>query len=191
MYQDFHETIASISFDYHMYGSNIGTVLLQASVDGSSYSTIWSRAGNAGNVWRSASVAIDRPGASGYKWLRFEYTSGTSYEGDFALDKVEVEAGAFPSPGPTFVPSVSPSVSPRPSRLPTPLPSPQPTVTSIPTPGPSFAPSDAVRSERQLRSRRELDPVKRKQHIHVRQQHDVPTLTRSICVKSFVFLCCI
>ena len=95
MYQNFNETmsiISAVTFDYHMYGSDMGTVLLQGSVDGSSYMTFWSRTGNAGNAWYQANVTVDQSAATGYyKWLRFHYTSGSSYRGDLALDNVAVE----------------------------------------------------------------------------------------------------
>ena len=111
MYQNFNETmsiISAVTFDYHMYGSDMGTVLLQGSVDGSSYMTFWSRTGNAGNVWYRANVTVDQPAATGYyKWLRFHYTSGSNYEGDLALDNVAVETrvSTNSTPAPTTTPS--------------------------------------------------------------------------------------
>ena len=71
--------VAAVNFSYHMYGADMGTVLLQGSAsvddDGSSYTTLWSKSGNSGNSWLSATVRVS---SSGYDWLRFHYTSGTS-----------------------------------------------------------------------------------------------------------------
>ena len=138
MYRDFGDDVASVSFQYSMYGETMGTALLQGSDDGgSTYTTLWSKSGNQGNAWYSAGVSI----GTGYpQWLKFVYTSGSSYTGDFALDEVEVVAGNGPSPQPTA--SQGPTLSPvpttsAPSLVPNPAPSPvpslSPTLTSIPT----------------------------------------------------------
>jgi hypothetical protein len=124
MYRDFGDDVASVSFQYHMYGGTMGAVLLQGSDDGgSTYTTLWSKSGNQGNAWYGADVSI----GSGYpQWLQFVYTSGSSYTGDFALDEVEVVAvaGSVPSPQPTAspVPTLSPVPSPVPSSAPSPVP---------------------------------------------------------------------
>ena len=101
--------VAAVNFSYHMYGADMGTVLLQGSAsvddDGSSYTTLWSKSGNSGNSWLSATVRVS---SSGYDWLRFHYTSGTSYYGDFALDDIQVKYDNSPTAGPTlsFAPTV-------------------------------------------------------------------------------------
>ena len=91
MDRDFgNEGVASVSFQYHMYGASMGTVKLAGSDDGgSTYTTLWSKSGNEGNAWFSATVA---PGAS-YQVLKFMYKSGSSFTGDFALDDVVVTIG--------------------------------------------------------------------------------------------------
>ena len=75
----------------------MGTVQLQASDDASSWSTLWSKSGNMGDAWSSASLSVD-----GYAYLRFYYVSGSGYYGDFALDDITVySASMSPTPGPT------------------------------------------------------------------------------------------
>ena len=51
---------ASFSFAWHMYGSSMGTLLLEASSNGgSSWSTVWSRSGNQGNSWSTSTVNLN------------------------------------------------------------------------------------------------------------------------------------
>jgi hypothetical protein len=87
MYQEFDGAVSTVDFDYHMYGATMGTAEVQGSADGSSYTTLWTRSGDQGSAWSSA--AVDASGGS-YTWLRFKYTGGASYTGDFALDAIVV-----------------------------------------------------------------------------------------------------
>ena len=123
--------VVSVSFYYHMWSvySGMGTVLLQGSGDGDSYTTLWSKAGNQATDWRSATVSL---GSAGTQRLRFVYTSGGNFYGDFALDEVEVAVGAWPSPQPTASPAPTATPSPTVSHHPSPEPSLVPT-TSMPT----------------------------------------------------------
>ncbi|BCR05572.1 c-type cytochrome [Desulfuromonas versatilis] len=79
-----------VSFKYHMYGSQIGSLELQAN-SGSGWTTVWSKTGNQGNSWKSASVDLEALGySSGNVSLRFKFAYGTGYLGDIALDEVLV-----------------------------------------------------------------------------------------------------
>ena len=59
-------SVTSLSFQYHMYGSTIGTATLEAYSIGS-WVSAWTKSGNLGNSWQSASVTV----ASGATSLRF------------------------------------------------------------------------------------------------------------------------
>ncbi|MEM8907175.1 MAG: T9SS type A sorting domain-containing protein [Bacteroidota bacterium] len=79
-----------ISFAYHMYGSNMGTLRLQVSTnDGASWVTLWSRSGNVGTTWQTHTQSL-----ASYTnvpiQLRFNGTTGSSYRGDMAIDAVNV-----------------------------------------------------------------------------------------------------
>ena len=68
---------AKVAFSYHMYGANIGTVLLEGSQDdGSSYTTFWSKSGNMGDSWLSAAVDVSTSAPTGdsicYTLLMFD-----------------------------------------------------------------------------------------------------------------------
>lgn len=53
-----------LTFDYHMYGANMGTLRVDYSNNNQPYAGEWSRAGNQGNQWNSASVNIPVGGFS-------------------------------------------------------------------------------------------------------------------------------
>jgi len=88
---------ATFSFDYHMYGSNMGTLSLEASNDnGTSWVPLWSQNGNQGNAWISQNVDISAYTGSSVQ-LRFNGTTGNGYRSDMAIDNVSL--GLFPSGG--------------------------------------------------------------------------------------------
>jgi len=98
---------ATISFDYHMYGTTMGTLELHVSTNGGttwSPSSIWSKTGNQGNAWNSAVVDL-----SSYidetVLLRFKATTGSSYRSDIAIDRISVSATveASTSTGENFI----------------------------------------------------------------------------------------
>ncbi len=88
------ETNAELSFDYHMYGSNMGTLEMRASIDdGSSWTTIWNQSGDKGNSWYSQTVSL-----SGYSGitikLQLKGTTGSSYRSDMAIDNINITSGS-------------------------------------------------------------------------------------------------
>jgi hypothetical protein len=95
------ELEATLSFKYHMYGASaMGGMVLQASIDGTNWSAIWSANGNQGNAWLDATVNMDSYLGAPVK-LRFVGTTGTTWQGDMAIDDVSMMAGA--PAGPTTV----------------------------------------------------------------------------------------
>lgn len=87
------ETAATFSFSYHMYGATMGSLNLQASTDGSSWSSLWSLSGNQGNAWSNASVDMAAY-VGGSVQLRFVGTTSSSYTSDMAIDKFSLSSGA-------------------------------------------------------------------------------------------------
>ena len=87
--------IASVTFQYHMWGRNIGVLRL---VTGSGV-VAFSLSGNQGNAWRTSTTQVDSP------TFRFEYSRGADYTGDAAIDAVNVSCGLRPSTVPTVATS--------------------------------------------------------------------------------------
>ncbi len=88
------ESGANVTFDYHMTGNAVGTIDLEASADnGASWSSIWSRSGDQGAAWNAADVNLAAY-AGGTVLLRFNGVSGSSWQGDIAIDNLEVTGGS-------------------------------------------------------------------------------------------------
>lgn len=79
---------ATFSFQYHMYGSAMGSLVLQVSDDqGASWTTVWSQSGNQGNTWNPATVGLSSYTGSTIQ-LRYVGTTSTSYTSDMSVDDV-------------------------------------------------------------------------------------------------------
>lgn len=83
-----------ITFWYHMYGGNMGTLFLEVSNQSGSWTELWRMSGDQGNLWHQATV--DLSGLTGKRILRFAGLTGPSYTSDTALDDITitVQAGA-------------------------------------------------------------------------------------------------
>jgi Zn-dependent metalloprotease len=88
---------ASFNFAYHMYGATMGTMQLQASTDGSSWTTLWTKSGDQGNTWNNATVSLSSYYGSSAVRMRFVATTATSWTSDFAIDDISVTTGAAPT----------------------------------------------------------------------------------------------
>ena len=87
----------TLSFDYHLYGTAaMGELNLQASTDGVTWTTLWNRSGDQGNAWLSESVDLNSYTSSSAVKFRFNGTTGTTWQGDMAVDAVSVD-GEVPS----------------------------------------------------------------------------------------------
>jgi len=75
------------SFDYHMYGSTMGSLVLEITSDDINWNSVWSKSGNQGNQWESASINITQFNGQSVR-LRFRAVTGSSYRSDIAIDNV-------------------------------------------------------------------------------------------------------
>jgi len=90
------ETNATFNFAYHMYGSAMGTLELQASIDGTNWNSLWTKSGDQGNSWNNATVNLGSYIGSSVQ-LRYVATTGTSYTSDFAIDDISITNGVAPT----------------------------------------------------------------------------------------------
>ncbi len=91
---------ATFSFQYHMYGSNMGSLKLQASSDGTNFTDIWSLSGDQGNSWQNADVNLAAY-VGGTVKLRFEGTTGPGWQSDLAIDDLSLSSGTADTEAPT------------------------------------------------------------------------------------------
>lgn len=86
------EASAVFSFQYHMFGTAVGSLTVQASTDGTNWVDLWTLSGNQGNTWSTANVNLDSYAGGGVQ-LRMVGTTGTSWSSDIAIDDLIVTAG--------------------------------------------------------------------------------------------------
>lgn len=87
------ESSASFSFDYHMYGNNVGSIVAQVSVDGTTWTNVWSLSGNQGNSWQTANIDLASY-LGGTIQLRIVGTTGNGWSSDIAVDNLSVSGGS-------------------------------------------------------------------------------------------------
>ena len=51
------DCVSEVKFSYHMYGSTMGTLSLEETTDGVTWTTSWNMTGDQGDSWQSATVA--------------------------------------------------------------------------------------------------------------------------------------
>ncbi len=86
---------AILEFDYHMYGSSMGTLDLQISTDNrATWSSLWSLSGDQGNQWSTQQVDLSNY-IGGNISLRFEGTTSNSYRSDMAIDRLSLTTTPF------------------------------------------------------------------------------------------------
>ncbi|MDN5205714.1 GEVED domain-containing protein [Fulvivirgaceae bacterium BMA10] len=86
------ETAANFIFDYHMNGTGMGTLNLDVTTNGSSWTTLWTRSGGQGNSWIEENIDLAAYAGQIIK-LRFHGTTGSSWSSDMAIDDIEVTTG--------------------------------------------------------------------------------------------------
>ena len=98
-------TTPMVSFQYHMYGTSMGSLTVQVSEDGgTTWTDYWSLSGNQGINWIQANVPLCGLTASSIK-VRMKGVTGSGYASDMALDEISVleSTVACASPGnPSF-----------------------------------------------------------------------------------------
>jgi len=87
------QSAASFSFDYHMNGTAMGSLLVQASTDGSSWTSLFNISGSQGDTWNSGSADLSGFAGQAEVKVRFVGTTGSSWSSDIAIDNVELTTG--------------------------------------------------------------------------------------------------
>jgi chitodextrinase/uncharacterized Ntn-hydrolase superfamily protein len=83
-----------LSFDYHMFGSNMGSLALTIN-DGTGWTTLWSASGNQGNAWQTQQLDLSSYQGSTVSF-RFDATTGNGVESDMGIDNISIaEAGVI------------------------------------------------------------------------------------------------
>ena len=88
----------TLTFDYHMYGSQINRLRTEVSINGgNSWTQIFNKSGNQGNNWLTESISLNAYKGNQTK-VRFIVVTGADgsngWQSDIALDRIRVTAGA-------------------------------------------------------------------------------------------------
>ena len=82
----------ALTFDYHMYGSNMGSLYVEVKTETVGWTKLWSKAGNQGNSWETTTVDLSNYVDEVIK-LRFRGVTETSYRSDMAIDNINISSG--------------------------------------------------------------------------------------------------
>ena len=80
---------ANLTFWYHMFGSAIGTLDVEVSVDCVTWDNVWTLSGDQGNAWSEANVDLSVYAGSTIT-VRFVGTRGSSWPSDIAIDDISM-----------------------------------------------------------------------------------------------------
>ncbi|AXT50625.1 T9SS C-terminal target domain-containing protein [Aquimarina sp. BL5] len=94
-------TTPTLSFQYHMVGSAIGTFDVEARTDNTGdWTSVFSRSGAQGTDWNTASVDLSAYAGNASVQLRLNTVTGNSWQGDVTIDDLSITNGTT-DPGPT------------------------------------------------------------------------------------------
>ncbi|MFD0843655.1 M14 family zinc carboxypeptidase, partial [Flaviramulus multivorans] len=90
---------SQLSFDYHMYGADIGTLNVEVSIDnGANYANVFSlsgqQQGSNAAAWVTQIVDLSAYDGQTIK-IRFNALTGASFNGDIAVDNINITADAI------------------------------------------------------------------------------------------------
>jgi hypothetical protein len=97
-------TDPNLSFQYHMFGSAINSLTVEARTDNTGdWTSVFTRSGDQGNQWNGASVDLTAYAGQSSVQLRFVVVTGSGTSGwqsDIAIDAVAIQnGGTDPGPG--------------------------------------------------------------------------------------------
>ncbi|MDH7448160.1 T9SS type A sorting domain-containing protein [Aquimarina sp. 2201CG14-23] len=92
----------TLNFQYHMLGSNINSLAVEARTDNSgNWTSVFSRSGVQGSNWNTASVDLSAYAGEGSVQLRLNVVTGNGSQGwqsDIAIDDLSITNGGTPPP---------------------------------------------------------------------------------------------
>ena len=94
-------TSPRLTFQYHMVGSAIGTLAVEARINNTgNWTSVFNRTGAQGTDWNAADIDLSAYAGEASVQLRFNTVTGTSWQGDVTIDAVSIQNGSG-NPGPT------------------------------------------------------------------------------------------
>ncbi|RZS93360.1 M36 family metallopeptidase [Aquimarina brevivitae] len=93
----------TLSFQYHMFGSAINSLNVEARAGTNAWASVFSRNGQQGSTWNTASVDLSAYAGEASVQLRISVRTGTGSSGwqsDIAIDALSITDGGTPPPPP-------------------------------------------------------------------------------------------
>jgi hypothetical protein len=87
----------AVSFAYHMFGSYVGQLFMEITIDGVNWDLIWLQQGNHGNQWLNESISLEDFAGQTVR-LRFTGVTFNGWQGDMAIDDFCVSNDPSASP---------------------------------------------------------------------------------------------
>ncbi len=83
---------ATFSFKNHMYGTDIGSLAVEGSLNGVSWKSLWSTSGSKGNTWNAIDVNLAAYVGKKFR-LRIVGKTGNGWSSDIAIDDLKITTG--------------------------------------------------------------------------------------------------
>ncbi len=84
-----------LSFNYHMFGANIGSLSLEASADGVTWASLWRLQGSQGNEWKKVYISLNQFTDGSLIQFRFIATKGNGPLGDIGLAEIAFHGSTY------------------------------------------------------------------------------------------------
>ncbi|MDY8137364.1 M36 family metallopeptidase [Aquimarina sp. 2201CG5-10] len=92
-------TNPTLSFQYHMIGSSVGTFNVEARTDNTgNWTSVFNRSGAQGTDWNAADVDLSAYAGEASVQLRLNVVTGSSWQGDITVDALSISDGGTPPP---------------------------------------------------------------------------------------------
>jgi len=90
---------ADFNFQYHMNGRNIGVLSVEVRIaNEGDWTSLFSRSGAQGTSWNQETISLAAYAGEASVQLRFNTTTGSSWQGDVAIDEVSITSGTIINP---------------------------------------------------------------------------------------------
>ncbi len=92
-------TTPKLSFQYHMIGSAVGTLTVEARTNNTgTWTSVFTKTGAQGTDWNAADVDLSTYGGNASVQLRLNAVTGSSWQGDITIDALKITNGTVTPP---------------------------------------------------------------------------------------------
>lgn len=89
-------TDPQLSFKYHMFGADMGSLNLEVSVNGNPWTSLWTKSGDQTDTWHSEVLSLNAYANVTSLQLRFNGSTGANITSDIAIDAITINCAGSP-----------------------------------------------------------------------------------------------